>query len=333
LVAKVEHHPLVAALQLAYSDHRPLSLSPDMIWLLICQGVAHHIDANAEELRPRLVRHPGRLTLEAEISEPGRFIKGSPDNPWPEVLARFSEQIARHVGPFHDSILPSFSTTGPVERAAAEIVLLDSMKRYFHYLLTTLVCGIPAITLEGTAADWQAIADRAEAFAQLDLEWWIRPLRPILRRIAASAAGEVDAAFWRSIYRVHKPSGACLDPDTGLGWIGLFFPYLTDGDGSPTRRNPWLTGERNLDELIEPQAASRAAGGTRTTFLYGSDLPSGMAVAPFTWDERKPSGEPLARWPMEFLGGFIGVTQDPETLALRPEIGWAVREGTPGSRS
>jgi hypothetical protein len=29
---------------------------------------------------------------------------------------------------------------------------------------------------------------------------------------------------------------------------------------------------------------------------------------------------------MEFLGGFVGVAQDPATLALRPEIGWAVRE-------
>jgi hypothetical protein len=29
---------------------------------------------------------------------------------------------------------------------------------------------------------------------------------------------------------------------------------------------------------------------------------------------------------LEFLGGFVGVAQDQETLTLRPEIGWAVRE-------
>jgi hypothetical protein len=29
---------------------------------------------------------------------------------------------------------------------------------------------------------------------------------------------------------------------------------------------------------------------------------------------------------MDFLGGLVGVAQDQETLALRPEIGWAVRE-------
>ena len=34
---------------------------------------------------------------------------------------------------------------------------------------------------------------------------------------------------------------------------------------------------------------------------------------------------------MEFIGGFVGVSQDPETLAVCPAIGWAVNEGTSGS--
>jgi hypothetical protein len=29
---------------------------------------------------------------------------------------------------------------------------------------------------------------------------------------------------------------------------------------------------------------------------------------------------------MEFLGGFVGVSQDKDTLAVKPEIGWAIRE-------
>src|SRR5262249_48555239 len=42
LVADIAFHPLIAALHRAFCDHRPLSLSPDMIWLLIAQGVANH---------------------------------------------------------------------------------------------------------------------------------------------------------------------------------------------------------------------------------------------------------------------------------------------------
>lgn len=29
---------------------------------------------------------------------------------------------------------------------------------------------------------------------------------------------------------------------------------------------------------------------------------------------------------MEIFGGFIGISQDPKTLALRPEIGYAILE-------
>jgi hypothetical protein len=31
------------------------------------------------------------------------------------------------------------------------------------------------------------------------------------------------------------------------------------------------------------------------------------------------------RFDYEFLAGFVGVTQDARTLAIRPKIGWAVR--------
>src|SRR5262249_43670454 len=36
-VAGVGHHPLIAAAHLAFSGHRPLVLSPDVIWLTIAQ--------------------------------------------------------------------------------------------------------------------------------------------------------------------------------------------------------------------------------------------------------------------------------------------------------
>jgi hypothetical protein len=52
-------------------------------------------------------------------------------------------------------------------------------------------------------------------------------------------------------------------------------------------------------------------------------FPRGLSKAPFRWDYLDRSFD------MEFLGGFVGVAQDQETLTLRPEIGWAVREAPP----
>src|SRR4051812_17765611 len=40
LLADVAYHPVVAAVHMAFSDHRPLCLSPDILWLMIAQGVA-----------------------------------------------------------------------------------------------------------------------------------------------------------------------------------------------------------------------------------------------------------------------------------------------------
>jgi hypothetical protein len=51
-----------------------------------------------------------------------------------------------------------------------------------------------------------------------------------------------------------------------------------------------------------------------------SDLPSGISRAPFHWDCLDRSFD------MEFLGGFVGLSQDKDTLTVKPEIGWAVRE-------
>src|SRR5262249_35212482 len=41
LVGRVAFHPFVAAVHNAFMSHRPLHLSPDLIWLLMCQGVAN----------------------------------------------------------------------------------------------------------------------------------------------------------------------------------------------------------------------------------------------------------------------------------------------------
>lgn len=53
-------HPLVQAVHLAFSDHRPLVLTPDCIWLTIVQGFGQHVNENAEALRGRIVHHEGK---------------------------------------------------------------------------------------------------------------------------------------------------------------------------------------------------------------------------------------------------------------------------------
>jgi Domain of unknown function (DUF4419)/HAD domain in Swiss Army Knife RNA repair proteins len=312
LVAHIDYHPLVAALHLAYAHHHPLSLSPDLIWLLICQGVAHHINANAEQLRPQLVQYQEQLIINHQ-----EFHQGFPDNSWYLVLNQFSALLKKCLGNQYELFVANFSTTEATERVAAEIVLMEAMPKYFHSELDkTMGGGIPTITLEGTPTDWQNIMERVEAFVTLELDWWLKPLRSILREWVAAAQGKSNPTFWRFMYRIYPSTGQC-SLESATGWIALFFPYLNDKQGIPTRRNSWLTGKRNLKELL---SASQQHG------VYNFQFPTGLAKAPVVYLERNDCGNILRRYDMEFLAGFMGVTQNPNTLCLRPEMGWALRD-------
>jgi hypothetical protein len=114
-----------------------------------------------------------------------------------------------------------------------------------------------------------------------------------------------------------------------LGWIGVFFPYLRDKTGLPVERNPWLPGVSGLEGLLDPVEGARRSSADEALgrrFLHEGHLPSGLATVPFAWKERDLHGRVLRERGRQFLAGFVGVAQDPSSLSLRPEIGWALRQ-------
>jgi hypothetical protein len=282
----------------AFAQHYPLVLTPDAIWLAIAQGFAQHVNENAERLRGKFVRHQGKVTIAVRRDD---FRKGSPANPWPETFQAFSDAIAGHIGRQRDLVVCAFSTTGPCERAASEIVLMEAMKKYVDYLVVTL-CGIPEITLEGTVDDWRSIRRRAQALEEYDLGWWVEGLAPVLDQLVATAAGRVDTAFWRSLFKLNQMSGG---PYVS-GWINVLFPYHHGHEG--ICRNPWVSS------WAKGEQAGWGGGMSKVEVL------TGLSIVPFEWLYISKT------FPMEFLGGFVGVAQDEGSLAVRPAIGWAVRD-------
>ena len=314
-----EYHPLVAAVHAAFNDHRPLVLSPDMLWLLIAQGLARHLNQQSDELREQFVEHQGQATIKVRRDD---FRKGSPENPWAEVFPEFSEQIRQHIGDVnHRHLVASFSTTGPIEKAANEIVLLNSMQSYFKYELHTL-CGIPEVRLEGTPDDWHELATRAEAIgATYQAADWTDRIVPTLRRIVANADGADDPDLWNDIYKIDDGSGGpYID-----GWIINFFPYLqrtvwVDDKDEPVagRVTSQEEFERCRQQTVEVPNWSFEHGGFRC--VTTENLPGSLCHAPFLWHYLGSD------YQMEFLAGFVGFTQSADDLAVRPKIAWAVRE-------
>ena len=304
---------LIAALHLCWSNHYPLVLTPDIIWLAIAQGFAHHVNANAEKLRDRFVEHEGKKTLTVTRSD---LVKGSPQNPWPAVFDEFSEQIRRNVGDkVHGMLTPSFSTTTPVEKAASQVVLMNSFKAYFNYMIRC-ICGIPAITLQGTVRDWETLKEKASSLCEYDLNWWVDAMIPVLDQFIEAASGKVNRDFWRKIYHQHGGRNAYRPGPYVSGWILSFFPYYESwkNNSHVLVRNEYL----NMWNEVEPTEHNDEdqRGLTHRQFL------GGVVSAPFTWVDVPRKCEYL----MHFYAGFMVVSQDPESKALRPEIGWAVAD-------
>jgi len=298
-------HGFLEAVHAAFDQHLPLVLSPDDVWLCVAQGFAYHVEANAEALRGRFVRHEGKVELRLERHG---FTPGDPNNDWPGVFAELSDQIAAHIGKQRELVVAGFSTTGPIERAASQVVLLAGMQAYFEVKMYTL-CGIPSVTLLGTVDDWRAIRRRAEMLAEYGAAEWQAALLPILDHFVAAAQGRADRAFWQSMYKLEGRSGGPFI----TGWVNALFPYLTSegrrgGAADAAVPNLAMTAWQDKD----PQRF----GGTRALAF-----PSGVMRAPFTWRV----GTQTRR--MSFRGGFCGVAQEPSSGAMRPAIGWAVTWG------
>lgn len=176
----------------AYADHRPFVLSPDMIWLLISQGFARHINANQESMRNELVDFSGKLSL---IVREDKKLE-DPTLSWEKIFPQFTEQISQYTGNHLTELLTcNFSTTTSLEKVASEITIMEAVKPYFEFIIIRIVCGIPEITLEGTPEDWEKLLHKARGLKEYKLDWWISELEPLLEEFVKASKGEVNKDF------------------------------------------------------------------------------------------------------------------------------------------
>jgi hypothetical protein len=303
-------HPLLGAIHVAFAEHRPLVLSPDAVWLTILRGVAQHVHLNAEALRPRLVRHHGKRRLTVTIGESLEHRPAAIR----EAIAGFRAALAEEIGSGLTRLLTcDFSTTSDVERAASEILLMDTYSHYFD-LAVHCVCGIPEITLSGEAADWRAIRQRIDVLAELDLTWWTSSLAPILDEFVAASDGRPNAAFFRDIYKPQDAYGW----DIISGWSARFYPY-TAGEGRFDVRNPLLEHPLDYRPPHEPGQSLYQGPGIRA-----KDVSSGVGSCIVEVDDRI-TGQ---RYKLQVRGGLVGVEVD-DHGRLAPCAGWTVRRSEP----
>lgn len=283
----------------AYAQHRPLVLSPDMIWLLIAQGFSQHVNAHAEELRHLFVEHSGKLSL---VVRDDRIDIYDPQAPWEGLFPAFADSIAKYTGTeLVEALTADFTTTTPVTRIASQITLMKAVESYFEYIHIARVCGIPEITLLGTSHDWQQLLDKTRFLSRYDLAWWTDELLPVLQEFVDASNGKVNLRFWRDIVQRHS-SGMLRCGGGGRyrsyydGWFIKFYPYDKDGKRLDLKRLDYRV--KLPDEIVKVDMKS---------ILHYPDGHSETI-------------------PLELWAGFVGLSQDRATFTLKPEIGWMIRK-------
>ena len=283
----------------AYAEHRPLVLSPDMVWLLISQGFARYVNAHSDELRNQIVSHTEKMDLVVETEKDLLH----EDADWKKLIAGFAAQINEYTkGDVAKTITADFTTTGVTERIVSQVTLMETVKTYFDYVVHYMGCGIPSITLMGTPQDWQKVLEKTEQLEKYGMGDWFKSLKPILTEFIKASEGKPNQAFWQNMVKKENP-------DKLVGNKVCDFRKPTVLDGWMLKLFPDENGQ-TLDQV--PHIHEMPSERVYVDFRYQV-----IGIA---------NGNVIVDTPMELIAGYIGTEVDTLTHALTPKMGWMVRQ-------
>lgn len=279
---------LLETVRNAYHGHYPLALSPDVIWLTICQGMSKHINLNFKSLETKIYKngHPKSILVRIDSL-------AFDSTQWSVAVDSLAQQTRRYTDPyFYEAFVPQFSTTSPIDHVAYQITLLDAQKKAFSYNLES-GCGFPWIVLRGTTEDWELIKKKLSILDTLEMTEWKESLTPILDEFIEASQGRANKTFWMNIFKTEGE----YETYAITGWILKLFPYI-DSD----QPNPFLN--------------KRVAASDN---LSTDRFPSSILSVPFVWhnafEDRTDS--------LYFWSGILGAKQYGDKT-LEPFISWAL---------
>lgn len=290
--------PLFNMLITAYANHRPIVLTPDAVWLVICQGFSHYVNENAEQLRPLIVDHDGKVSLMVRSAND----LSSQDADWETLLDGFCKQIGKATkGRLAKCVKADFSTSGKIEKLASEITLMDAVSSYFDYTAYYVMCGIPSVTLEGTPRDWSRLLKKSKMLRKYGLGWWADDLEPILKEFVRASKGKPDYDFWKGLVKKQ-----IVDE--------YFEPDECGPEGEPTVLDGWFLKLFPFDQ----------GGRTPETIFGDNDMLPEQVSVPFRYQVKGTDGSVISDTPLQLVAGIVGVEENPATHAMKPKIGWMV---------
>ena len=223
-------------------------------------NLSKHEDERIKNItRNFFVQHEGKKELTVVT---GPSIYGT-DYAW------FFDQMAKEIKAninkprFVDAMAsPNFSTTTPIHRLVANVVLMKSLEEFFSYVQYTF-CGIPQIEMKGKLQDWELLPKKIA-----DLRELIRPLEQL------GKLGERDGrqSWWDRVITVANKLVDTFNDKPDSEWWSKIISRKSYGSGAPEFNGWFMT-----DVLNVPDANTIA------------DAPSGLVSVPMKITDGKTS--------------------------------------------
>lgn len=306
-VSGLRGHPILEGYYQSYAKHIPVTVSPDILWMLIVQGFSRHIDQNAEKLRNKFVDFDGQKTLIVDGDE--WTIEEITREGWESTFAAFVELIKRNAGDSMVKIItPTFSTTTPTIQVSSQIAIMSCFKNYFKYIRLYGGCGFPYINLQGTLKDYEELKSKVEKLKGFDIDDWIKELIIIIDKIIETKKGKVDVDFWKNMIKNKETmeprgSGALTKVENIDGWLLNFYPYYKVDD--IFKKCEKLVRKTDFNKPLDVKNLK--------------NIPEEMVEVPLIM-HHKITGKDTE---LTIKTGFLGMIQEKNGLA-KPEIGWFI---------
>ncbi len=294
----------VSAVHMAYDQHLPLSLSPEVLWYVISHEIAFHVKSNAGQYAHLFTKMPSEKQL-IEVQDDTLNYDAPSD--WLSAINLFRKPLREHLPTgIMELCLPQFSTLTLESETAITVNFMDTVSKYFDFMMTTL-CGIPAIRMEGSIDDWKLLAGSVRSLSEyiVGLEQYFEVLQELLDKLVTEyESSQPDYDFWTSFYKVIGGSGG---PYVN-GWINVLFAHGYS----------WQQDKEDTIYQIKSEWQSPFSVSNGNHAITTNKFPSHVSRVDFIWNYY---GNHI---PMMLVSGVFGTEM--EDGFLTPKLGVGVIE-------
>ena len=344
---------LIAMCHVAFAEHRPMALTPDLLWHYIVKGISIHIHKYSEELRKKFVSHEGKMELTVFRDK----LDLDADD-WSSAFKEFRTQIEATLTEDGKALMAEkkFSTTSEVIDDVSCIALMDAMSKYYSYQMVC-ICGIPSVTLLGKKEDWVELKNRSERALQLlslddmkgemSLSCWKPSLLATLDKLIQCYDDPESSENMDWMARIYKSEREGYGGHAYVcGWVNVFFPYLGNSvEAKDYRVNEWANNDliQLRDDLkmhfdlketdnCKSKPGFRNRGNRENARKFGNSgsvFPKAISSVDFTW--MKPGQQQR----MKMYGGPCCVSEQKEEAGLpcppgtlHAHFGWLIKHNS-----